>query len=400
MKKICKAIVVIWIFLSYQAVAQENREIGVSGKIFLDYTSMYNYENVPEIIWQNPSVNEISLKNRKLELLVRVNSKKPIRDIKVYLNDQTMRGLRVVKAEDNTPYSKTIQTELLLSPGTNTIKVTAIDETDGMSTSLRNIKVELDEIYANVLDRKDYAILFATDEYNHWDDLVNPVFDTETIAKELESAYGFEVEIVRNPTKKDVLQKLRQYSKKSYLPNDQLFVFFAGHGHFDPFFNQGYIVCKDSKMADEEKLTYISHSNLRDIINYIPCEHIFLAMDACFGGTFDPSINKAFTRGGNDDDIYRELSQLEFINRKLRLKTRMFLTSGGKEYVPDGRPGQHSPFARKFIEALRNYGGEDKILTLNEMKAYVEKIIPEPRFGEFGNNEPGSDFIFITKELF
>jgi hypothetical protein len=77
--------------------------------------------------------------------------------------------------------------------------------------------------------------------------------------------------------------------------------------------------------------------------------------------------------------------------------TRKYLTSGSKEYVPDGRPGEHSPFARKLLDALRNYGGDDKILTLEEISTYVEKVSPQPRLGEFGINEPGSDFLFMVK---
>jgi len=117
-------------------------------------------------------------------------------------------------------------------------------------------------------------------------------------------------------------------------------------------------------------------------------------MDACFGGTFDPFIRSSSHRGGGMDD---ELEQFEYINRKLKLKTRKFLTSGGKEYVSDGRPGQHSPFVRKLLEAIRSYGGNDSVLTLTEIKSFVEKIDPEPRFGEFGTNQPGSDFIFVVK---
>ncbi|MBP6721260.1 MAG: hypothetical protein KA239_02995, partial [Bacteroidia bacterium] len=86
-----------------------------------------------------------------------------------------------------------------------------------------------------------------------------------------------------------------------------------------------------------------------------------------------------------------------FINRKLQFKTRRYLTSGGKEYVPDGAPGSHSPYARKFLDALRNYGGHDRIMTLAELVLYFERLMPEPRFGEFGGNEPGSDFLFIAR---
>ena len=242
------------------------------------------------------------------------------------------------------------------------------------------------------VQRTDYALLFATDKYDNWSDLVNPTNDATTIAKDLENNYGFEVELVTNVTTDEMYLTLRKYAQKSYLPQDQLFIFIAGHGQFDEAFREGYVVGSNSLLIDNAKSSYISHSNLRTIINNIPCEHIFLAMDVCFGGTFDPVI--ASNRGSEE---YGEISTTEFIQRKLRYKTRRYLTSGGKEYVPDGRPGMHSPFARQFLAALRNFGGEDRIITLSELLSYVEKVTPEPRYGEFGNNEPGSDFIFVAK---
>jgi len=113
----------------------------------------------------------------------------------------------------------------------------------------------------------------------------------------------------------------------------------------------------------------------------------------CFGGTFDQTL--ASSRG-MEDDTYKEKGAAEFITQKLTYKTRKFLTSGGKTYVSDGIPGKHSPFARAFIEALRSKGGKDGILTLNELTPYVEKLKITPRAGEFGDNAPGSDFIFIV----
>jgi hypothetical protein len=46
---------------------------------------------------------------------------------------------------------------------------------------------------------------------------------------------------------------------------------------------------------------------------------------------------------------------------------------------------------------LRYYGGEDGVLTTSEILQFVEKVNPQPRFGEFGDNEPGSDFILVVK---
>jgi hypothetical protein len=37
------------------------------------------------------------------------------------------------------------------------------------------------------------------------------------------------------------------------------------------------------------------------------------------------------------------------------------------------------------------------VLTTAEILQFVEKVNPQPRFGEFGDNEPGSDFILVVK---
>ncbi len=239
-----------------------------------------------------------------------------------------------------------------------------------------------------------YALLFASNVYDYYADLVNPVLDAQTIATEMSESYGVKAEVVLNPTLAETAGVIREYASKSYKPEDNLMIFFAGHGIYDEVFREGYVISKDSKMDDLGKTSYLSHSNLRTMINNIDCPHIFLVMDVCFGGTFDPHMAAAH-RGAAVE--YADISTDEFVARKLKYKTRLYLTSGGKEYVPDGRPGFHSPFARRFIESLRHYGGDDGVLTTSEILQFVEKVDPQPRFGEFGDNEPGSDFILVIK---
>ena len=116
-------------------------------------------------------------------------------------------------------------------------------------------------------------------------------------------------------------------------------------------------------------------------------------MDVCFGGTFDPKV--ARQRGDLDGEKF---PYSQFLARKLSKKTRLYVTAGGKEYVSDGIKGKHSPFADRFIEALRSSGGEDRILTISELATFLERIEQhEPRLGDFGDNEKGSDFVFVTK---
>lgn len=239
-----------------------------------------------------------------------------------------------------------------------------------------------------------YALLFASNVYDYYSDLVNPVLDAQTIGTELSENYGVVSEVVINPTLSETASAIREFATRSYNPEDNLMIFFAGHGIYDEVFREGYVISRDSRMDDVGKTSYLSHSNLRTMINNIDCPHIFLVMDVCFGGTFDPHL-AAIHRGAAVQ--YADISTREFVERKLKYKTRLYLTSGGKEYVPDGRPGFHSPFARRFIESLRYYGGDDGVLTTSEILQFVEKVNPQPRFGEFGDNEPGSDFILVVK---
>jgi hypothetical protein len=380
-------------------LAQNGDISGQTGEFYLDFASntLSGDVAVPVISWRNPSVQYSSTDSRRYNLQLDVKSEISLENVNVFLNDYPVtkqRGFSVVSVKSLNDFERQVDTEILLRPGVNKLRVSAKNKEGGISTSIREINVIVKDD-STAPDRNDYALLFAVDDYDHWDNLQNPINDISTIAIDLEAIYGFQVEVVKNPTKREVLQKLREYTKLTYLKDDQLFVMFAGHGYFDQLFNQGYLVCKDSKITDEERVTYISHNNLRGIIDNIPSKHIFLAMDACFGGTFDPFIRSSAHRGSFG--IYEELDKNEYINRKLKFRTRKFLTSGGKEYVSDGRPGQHSPFTRKLLEAMRSYGGADGILTLTEIKSYIEKINPEPRFGEFGTDQPGSDFIFIVR---
>lgn len=176
---------------------------------------------------------------------------------------------RKVEVDQNT-FTKNYVQPLHLQDGQYKIRIIAVNLKGGKVSSTRTILVGKDAIADAIsIDRKDYAILFATDKYDHWNDLVNPVFDANTIANELKEKYGFEVEVVENANQEDVFNKLADYSQK-YKPQDQLLVFFAGHGYFDDTFGEGFVVAKNSLENDRSRTSYISHSRLRTVINNIP----------------------------------------------------------------------------------------------------------------------------------
>ena len=297
----------------------------------------------------------------------------------------TVNGTDVPVSENR--FTTTIQ----LVRGDNLIRVEAID-------TLRNISIEDFTVVQKAPHGKkgtDYALLFATESYNHWHNLHNPLFDAQAIRVALQENYGFQVELIHNPTQAGIFEALRKYAEKAYSDEDQLLIFFAGHGYFDTTFNVGYLVAKDTRTPENDNgmVSYLSHSIFRDIIDRMDCKHIFLVMDTCYSGTFDQRI----AMRGEADDAFKRLSQAD-IDQKLKYMTRWYLTSGAKEQVSDGIPGRNSPFVRELLKALRSKGGIDNLLTIEEILTYFENLDnPKPCSDEFGRNEPGSDFLFITR---
>jgi uncharacterized caspase-like protein len=243
------------------------------------------------------------------------------------------------------------------------------------------------------------ALVIGTNVYaanSSWSELRNPVLDATTIAETLRTDYGFQVTLLVNADKTTILTALKDLQDMPYEPTDQVLIFFAGHGYFDERSQMGMLVASDSRSlaTDRFQESYVDFARLQGFIDAIPAEHVLLMLDVCFGGAFSGRIGESGLRG---DPMYENLSRDELVARKLRYRTRWYVTSGGREYVPDGRPGQHSPFARRVIDALRRRGGDDGILTLAELTSAIETIRPEPRVGAFGSNEPGSDFLFVAR---
>ena len=142
---------------------------------------------------------------------------------------------------------------------------------------------------------KDFALFIAVSDYDQWQDLRNPVTDAEAVAKELEDNYGFSTEILKNPERSEIYNILDQYRQITFEDDAQLFIFISGHGDFREESTEGFFIPKDGQLDDPFQDSYIPHTRLERMIDNIPCEHIFLALDACFSGTFDEDI--ALIRG-------------------------------------------------------------------------------------------------------
>ena len=82
-----------------------------------------------------------------------------------------------------------------------------------MKSLLSLILLILFNIFCLAQDRlgKDRALFFAVNDYDQMTDLKNPIKNANDISLELKNNYGFEIEVVRNPSSVVVKSKLREY---------------------------------------------------------------------------------------------------------------------------------------------------------------------------------------------
>ncbi|MDQ3816492.1 MAG: caspase family protein, partial [Acidobacteriota bacterium] len=240
---------------------------------------------------------------------------------------------------------------------------------------------------------KDYALLFATSDYDdpNWPHLPNPVNDAEALKQVLETKYGFIVDLRKNQTKREIYDTLVEYANKTFGDDDQVFIFFAGHGTFDKNLNEGFVVAKDSRSKADDPMrdTCLRHAYIYKLADQIKCPHVLVTLDVCFGGTF------GYTARSGDE--YQRAAPLKQIADAMKQRCRKWLTSGGEQYVYDGS-GDHSPFAYWLLETLRK-GGEDGLVLFEDLTRAARKVNlnQQPKWGDFPTNVPGSDFVFIAK---
>jgi hypothetical protein len=221
---------------------------------------------LPVISWAIPKIEYSHSQNNAVQIEAEVRSDIPIQSIVLRLvNGDNPVAEKTVPVEPRVLAQK-IQQSLKLLDGANMIEIVVENANGGKVSSTRYVLVGKDAI-ANAVDigRSDVALIFATNTYDDLTDLVNPVDDAKEIERILREKYGFRTELVQDPTHEEVYEKISEYNTKVFKPQDQLFVFFAGHGIFDETLSEGFVAARDSRLKDPGRSTYIPHSILRSV---------------------------------------------------------------------------------------------------------------------------------------
>ncbi|MEZ5038452.1 MAG: SUMF1/EgtB/PvdO family nonheme iron enzyme [Saprospiraceae bacterium] len=245
---------------------------------------------------------------------------------------------------------------------------------------------------------KDYALFFAVNDYIELDTLHSPLKKATQIATVLQTKFGFNVEIVPNPTRDQIDNKLKEYKHffkfsdgAKYAPDGQLLVFFLGHGN--TIDDKGFFFPKDASKKKLNK-TGIAYEELAVQIEEFNCQHILVAIDAFKGNRFT-SASPAFMSFPQLDTLTAPERDLLFLNYQ-KGKTRSVLSLAASRYItPDS-----SRFAAHFYAAL-NVGAEKaKPLALRMLYANLVKADSMLYFAPFGSNQASGDFVFFPTNSF
>lgn len=237
------------------------------------------------------------------------------------------------------------------------------------------------------VDRRSFgryrALIIANEKYRNQQRLRTPLNDAEAIGQLLREGYGFEVTTLKNADRYEMAKALSDL-RKDTRPDDNVLVYFAGHGYLDEVTRRGYWLPVD---ADADSYAnWISTSDVTDTLAAIPARHAIVIADSCFSGSL--------LRSG--------VGLADTLRRLKSKRSRTVITSGGMEPVSDSSSSfgsrKHSVFANALLSALRT---NDKPIEAGRLFLEVRDVVSNnaeqtPQHAPIRNaGHEGGDFIFL-----
>jgi len=188
-----------------------------------------------------------------------------------------------------------------------------------------------------------HALVIGNDHYRQWTPLSTAVADAEAMSKVLQDRYGFRVTVLKDADRKQILKTLNDY-RKTLSDQDQLLVYYAGHGFLEPEIDRGYWIPVEGDLFDNSD--WIEFPAVTDLLELIPARQILVVADSCFAGKLTRS---AMARLSPDAE---ESSRQALLTSMAQKKIRTTLTSGGAKPVLDEGGAGHSVFATAMLGVL------------------------------------------------
>jgi cell division protein FtsL len=241
-----------------------------------------------------------------------------------------------------------------------------------------------------------HALVIGNNAYTYLPELDTAIADAEAVADLLASRYGFQVTLLRDATRYQILSALNEL-RASLSEDDNLLVYYAGHGTLDEANNRGNWLPIDAEA--DNSANWISNVSITDILNAMSAKHILVVADSCYSGALTRTALAQLDPGMSERERHK------WLTTAADLRSRTALTSGGLAPTLDGGGGGHSVFARAFLDAL---AANDRLLEgqqlHREIAGGVIGAAEQVRFQQIPEYAPinhtghvGGDFLFVPK---
>ena len=275
-----------------------------------------------------------------------------------------------------------------LPAGRTALKLVAIDAHNRRTTSTYTITRR---VMPQIAFGQYHALVIGNNNYLHAPKLQAAVSDAQAISALLQKDYDFNVKLLLNATREEVMGSL--YDLRGQLAEqDNLLIYYAGHGVQDDKSQEGYWLAINAHK--DNPANWISINDITTVLRSMASKHVMVVADSCFSGTLTRALEPTLPDAPERRDQY--------LMKMLQKRSRTALTSGGLEPVPDRRPGsEHSVFAHAFMTALRE---NPDVLGGQELfdKVRYSVVLDAPNTPEYANirftGHEGSDFFFVRKQ--
>jgi len=231
-----------------------------------------------------------------------------------------------------------------------------------------------------------HALVVGNNEYRHLPKLKTAVHDARSVAKTLGSDYGFEIELIENATRADIITALERY-RTTLGKTDNLLVYYAGHGWPDKDADLGYWLPVDA--AKDSQVNWVTNASITGSVRAMLAKHVMIVADSCYSGKLMRGMGGIGQR------------RPDYVEQMAKKKARIALASGGLEPVVDsGGPGDHSVFASALLRALRQnkrvMDGAQLFTKIRE--PVVRESDQTPEFAPLRKaGHDGGDFLFVRQ---
>lgn len=238
-----------------------------------------------------------------------------------------------------------------------------------------------------------FALIIGIDKYSgEWKPLTNAVNDAKAVQQQLSSKYEFfSIRTLFNEqaTRANILSEY-EWLMANIKENDNLLIFYSGHGDYNDVLQKGFWVPVDAKNSSMSGL--IANTDIQAFLSGIKSKHTLLIADACFSGSI--------FRGKTLTIPYE--NSFKYYNQVYSKPSRSAITSGGIEPVMDGGKEGHSIFTYYLLKSLTNNQNQffDGSQLYNDLKVpVINNSNQTPGFSPIVNTgDEGGQFIFVKKQ--